>query len=111
MTLDDVTEASIDEMVHQAVDLSLQEGISGVGGPGPEATDDDLDLWWGSVEIDRLASGLTLATISVLTKPDSDGGPAGPWLQRSDATGDDTTQLTPQGREATRQLSTAVDAS
>ncbi|MDO6414621.1 hypothetical protein Q4F19_09540 [Sphingomonas sp. BIUV-7] len=81
----------------------LTEIVAKVGSPDPEASDDDLDLWWGLVEIDRLASGLTLATIAKLSHPGGDEHPAGPWLQTSDETGDAPTQLTPQGKLAIRQ--------
>lgn len=38
-----------------------------------------------------MASGLTLATIAKLSTPSPDDEPAGPWLERSDATGDELT--------------------
>lgn len=83
----------------------LTEIFAKVGNLNADASDDDLDLWWGSVEIDRLASGLTLATISKLSQSNQEDDPAGPWLQMSDETGDAPTQLTSQGKLAIRRVS------
>lgn len=85
----------------------LEEIVAKAGDVDAGASDDDVDLWWGSVEIDRLASGLTLATISKLSNSDSEDDPAGPWLRKSDETGDASTQLTAQGRAAIRRISAA----
>ncbi|MET0268885.1 MAG: hypothetical protein ABW173_00525 [Sphingomonas sp.] len=85
----------------------LAEIIAKVGEPEAGASDDDLDLGWGGVEIDRLASGLTLAVIARLSEAEGADGPAGPWLRKSDASGDGPTELTPQGREAVRRLAAA----
>jgi hypothetical protein len=82
----------------------LQEIVAKVGDPDPQASDEELDLWWGSVEIDRLASGLTLATIGKLAEPSGDDEPAGPWIQTSDESGDGPTQLTASGRAAIRRI-------
>ncbi|TVV74509.1 hypothetical protein [Sphingomonas solaris] len=68
------------------------------------ASDEELDQWWGLVEIDRLASGLTLASIAKLSAPDGEDEPAGPWLEKSDETGDEPTRLTAAGREAIRRI-------
>jgi hypothetical protein len=65
-----------------------------------EATDDDLDMWWGIVEIDRLASGLTLAAIDTLAADDLGSA----WIQKSDPHGDEPTQLTPDGRAVVRRI-------
>ena len=84
---------------------ALLEEITGkVDGLHATATDDDLDLWWGAVEIDRLASGLTLAAINKLSEPSSDDDPGGPWLKKLDVAGDEPTQLTPEGRNALRRI-------
>lgn len=83
----------------------LEEIVGKVGNFDPSGSDDDLELWWGLVEIDRLASGLTLATISKLSEHTSEDDPAGPWLQTSDETGDAPTRLTPQGKVAVRRIS------
>jgi hypothetical protein len=85
----------------------LKQIVARVEGLDATGSDDDIDLWWGSVEIDRLASGLTLAAIAKLAEPSGEGDPKGPWLQKSDETGDEPTQLTPQGREAVRQIGAA----
>lgn len=42
----------------------IKEIAAKVEGLDADASDDDLDQWWGSVEGDRLVSGLTLATIA-----------------------------------------------
>jgi hypothetical protein len=83
----------------------LKKIMAQVEGLDTTAADDDLDRWWGSVEIDRLASGLTLATIAKLSKPSSDDDPAGPWLRKSDSIGDEPTQLTQEGKAAIRRIS------
>lgn len=88
----------------------LEKIVAQVEGLDTTASDDDLDRWWGSVEIDRLASGLTLASIAKLSGPSSEDEPAGPWLRKSDATGDEPTQLTPEGREAIRRICSNKDA-
>jgi hypothetical protein len=80
------------EIVGRAEDLDAQ------------ATDDDLDTWWGVVEIDRLASGLTLAAIDTLADPDPADGQGGAWIRKSDPHGDDLTQLTADGRAAVRRI-------
>ena len=85
----------------------LKEIATKVDGLDATASDDDLDRWWGLVEADRMASGLTLATITKLVEADSRDDPAGPWLQKSDAAGRDITQLTPEGREALRRIGVA----
>ena len=85
----------------------IKEIATKVEGLDANASDDDLDQWWGSVEGDRLTSGLTLATIAKLSEPNSEDGPACPWIQKSDLTGDKLTQLTPEGKEAIRQISIA----
>lgn len=82
----------------------ITEIVRKVGNPDPDASDDDLYLWWGSVEIDRLASGLTLATINKLSQPSREDLSTGPWLQKSDDTGDAPTQLTPEGKAVVRQI-------
>lgn len=84
----------------------MMEIIGKVDGLDATASDDDLDRWWGSVESDRLASGLTLATIAKLVEPSSADEPAGSWLHKSDATGDDPTALTPEGKKAVRRIGT-----
>ena len=88
----------------------MKEIIGKVDGLDKTASDDDIDLWWGAVEIARMASGLTLATIAKLAEPSTEDGPAGPWLQKSDETGDEPTQLTADGREAIRRI-VATEAS
>jgi hypothetical protein len=87
----------------------MTEIIDKVGGVDPAASDEDLDLWWGSVEIDRLASGLTLAAIAKLSRSSDADTPNGPWIAKSDETGDAPTALTAAGREAIRQAD-ATDA-
>jgi hypothetical protein len=37
----------------------LNEILASAEGVDAEGSDDDLEIWWGTVEIDRLASGLT----------------------------------------------------
>jgi hypothetical protein len=69
-----------------------------------EATDDDLDMWWGIVEIDRLASGLTLAAIDTLAAPNPADGMGSAWIQKFDPHGNEPTQLTPDGRAAVRRI-------
>lgn len=81
----------------------LAEIIAKTGALDPAGSDEEVDLWWGSVEIDRLASGLTLATIARLAEP-GDDAPTGPWLRKSDETGDAPTELTPDGRAAARRI-------
>ena len=54
-----------------------------------------------------MVSGLTLATIAKLSEPSTEDEPTGPWLQKSDETGDDLTELTSDGREALRRIGTA----
>lgn len=88
----------------------MKEIIGKVDGLDITASDEDLDLWWGSVEIARKVSGLTLATIAKLAEPSTEDEPAGPWLQKSDETGDEITQLTADGREAIRRI-VATEAS
>ena len=88
----------------------MKEIISKVDGLDITASDDDIDLWWSSVEIARKVSGLTLATIAKLAEPSTEDEPAGPWLQKSDETGDELTQLTADGREAIRRI-VATEAS
>jgi hypothetical protein len=85
----------------------LQEIVGKVEGVNASLSDDELDLWWGTVEIDRLASGLTLAAINKLSASNGDDYAAGPWLQLSDATGDEPTRLTPEGRQAVRRIGAA----
>jgi hypothetical protein len=82
----------------------LKEIIDKVEGLDVAGSDDDIDRWWGTVEVDRLASGLTLATIDRLVDQGNEDDASEPWLQRSDATGDEVTQLTPAGRAALRQV-------
>lgn len=88
----------------------LSEIIGKVGRVDPAASDEELDLWWGSVEIDRLASGLTLAAIAKLSLSSHADTPNGPWIEKSDETGDEPTALTPAGREAIRRVDPADDA-
>jgi hypothetical protein len=82
----------------------LKEILATAEGVHAESSDDDLDIWWGNVEIDRLASGLTLDAIDKLSGPGGDEDPGGPWIQKSDANGDETTQLTADGRAAVRRV-------
>ena len=82
----------------------LKEILATAEGLDAEASDDDLDIWWGTVEIDRLASGLTLDAIGKLSEPGDRDDPSGPWIQKSDPNGDEPTQLTPDGRAAVRRI-------
>jgi hypothetical protein len=87
----------------------LREIISKVDGLDVTGSDEELDQWWGLVEVDRLASGLTLATIARLAEPDSSDESAGPWLSTSGVAGHETSHLTPEGREALRHIGSAGD--
>jgi hypothetical protein len=82
----------------------LKEILAKAEGVNAEASDDDLDAWWGVVEIDRLASGLTLDAIGKLSEHGDRDDPSGPWIQKSDPHGDEPTQLTSGGRAAVRRL-------
>ncbi len=82
----------------------LKEILATAEGLDADASDDDLDAWWGTVEIDRMASGLTLADIGKLSEPGHGEDPGGPWIQKSDPNGDEPTQLTPDGRAAVRRV-------
>lgn len=81
----------------------LKELLANTEGVDAEASDDDLDAWWGTVEIDRVANGLTLIAIDKLASPSHGDGPQGPWIQKSDPDGDEPTQLTAAGRLALRR--------
>ena len=85
----------------------LREIIAKVDGFDAAGSDEELDRWWGLVEVDRLASGLTLATIARLADPDADDDPPGPWLLTSDEAGDAATQLSNEGRDALRRSGSA----
>ena len=87
----------------------LEEIVAKVEGSGAADADDDLDLWWGLVESDRLASGLTLATIHTLSTPCAEDDLAGAWLERSDEAGDELTRLTPEGRKAVKRINAAEE--
>jgi alkanesulfonate monooxygenase SsuD/methylene tetrahydromethanopterin reductase-like flavin-dependent oxidoreductase (luciferase family) len=82
----------------------LKEILATTEGIDAEASDDDLDAWWGTVEIDRLANGLTLDAIGKLSEPGQRDDSSGPWIQKSDPKGDEITQLTPDGRAAVRRV-------
>jgi hypothetical protein len=81
----------------------LKEILANTEGVDAEASDDDLDAWWGTVEIDRVASGLTLIAVGKLASPSHGDEPNGPWVQKSDANGDEPTELTAAGRIAVRR--------
>lgn len=109
-----IEERNMDEVNHRdpADPLGLEAGrldvlkeiLATAEGLDAEASDDDLDAWWGTVEIDRLASGLTLAAIGKLSEPGHRDDSSGPWIQKSDPNGDEPTQLTPDGRAAVRRV-------
>lgn len=80
-----------------------KEILASTGEVDAEASDDDLDAWWGTVEIDRVASGLTLIAIGKLASPNHSDEPIGPWIQKSDPNGDEPTELTAAGRVAVRR--------
>jgi hypothetical protein len=82
----------------------LKDLLANAEGVDAQASDDDLDTWWGTVEVDRMVSGLTLDSISKLAAPNHELDPNGPWIQKLDANGDESTQLTPAGRAAVRQI-------
>jgi hypothetical protein len=81
----------------------LKEILANTKGVNAEASDDDLDAWWGTVEIDRVASGLTAIAIGKLASPNHGDEPKGPWIQKSDPNGDEPTELTAAGRVAVRR--------
>jgi hypothetical protein len=81
----------------------LKEILANTAGVDAEASDDDLNTWWGTVEIDRVASGLTLIVIGKLASPNHGDEPNGPWIQKSDPNGDEPTELTAAGRVAVRR--------
>lgn len=82
----------------------LKEVLANVEGVDAGASDDDLDAWWGIVDSDRVASGLTLIDIGKLAAQSHGNDFGGPWIQKSDANGDEPTQLTAAGRAAVRQV-------
>lgn len=86
----------------------LREIIAKVAGLDVNGSDEELDRWWGVVEVDRLASGLTLATIARLAEPNPSDEPVAPWLSTSGAAGHETTQLTPEGKNALKRIGSAV---
>lgn len=87
--------------------MLLREIVAKVDGFDAAGSDEDLDRWWGTVEVDRLASGLTLATITKLADPRGGGEPTGAWLLKADEAGSEPTQLTREGRDALRMIGSA----
>ena len=82
----------------------LKEILATAEGVDADPSDDDLDIWWGTVEIDRLASGLALDAIGKLSEPGHRDDFGDPWIQKSDPNGDEATQLTPDGRASVRRV-------
>jgi len=85
----------------------LKEILANTEGVEAEASDDDLDAWWGTVETDRVANGLTLIAIGKLASPTHGDEPDGPWILKSDPNGDEPTELTAAGRIAVRRALSA----
>lgn len=81
----------------------LKEITANLEGVDPGASDDDLDAWWGIVERDRVSSGLALINIGKLAAHSHGDDVSGPWIQKSDPNGGESTQLTAAGRAAVRQ--------